>query len=398
MNLTLTDQELEQLLNELESDRVERKASYSDPEKIKQAICAFANDLPGHGKPGVLFVGFTDNGNCANLTIDDELLLKLSSIQSSGEILPRPAMTVQKRKIRDCEMGIITVAPSEAPPVRYKGKVWLRVGPSRCLAGPSEERILTERRRWADAPFDCRPVAGSAIDDLDIEFFVKTYLKIAIAEEVLLQNSRPIEQKLSSLRFLSRANEPNYGAIIIFGRNPLQFVPCAHIQFVRFDGIDLTSPIKDEKDLFGPLYEVLPLLDELIDINISTAIDIFISSVESKTPDYPVGALRQLARNAIMHRAYEGTNAPIRIYWFADRIEIHNPGGLYGQVNEANFGKGATDYRNPLIAEAMRTLGYVQRFGMGIPLAVEELRKNGNPPPVFDFQPNSFLATIKKIK
>ena len=79
----------------------------------------------------------------------------------------------------------------------------------------------------------------------------------------------------------------------------------------------------------------------------------------------------------------------------SNRIEISNPGGLYGQVNAENFGKGATDYRNPLLAEAMHTLGYVQRFGLGIPLSYEELRKNGNPEPRFEFQPTNVLVTVK---
>lgn len=67
----MNDQELEILLNDMESDRVERKASISDRGKLCEAICAFANDLPNHQKPGVLFIGVNDNGTCANLTITD---------------------------------------------------------------------------------------------------------------------------------------------------------------------------------------------------------------------------------------------------------------------------------------------------------------------------------------
>jgi ATP-dependent DNA helicase RecG len=68
-----------------------------------------------------------------------------------------------------------------------------------------------------------------------------------------------------------------------------------------------------------------------------------------------------------MHRSYEGTNAPIMVYWFDDRIEIINAGGPYGRVTAENFGKpGFADYRNPNIAETMKVLGFVQRFGVGI--------------------------------
>ena len=63
----MTDQQLEALLTDLESDIVERKESLGGDAKdaIRQAICAFANDLPGEGAPGVIFVGVKDNGNPA---------------------------------------------------------------------------------------------------------------------------------------------------------------------------------------------------------------------------------------------------------------------------------------------------------------------------------------------
>ena len=82
-----------------------------------------------------------------------------------------------------------------------------------------------------------------------------------------------------------------------------------------------------------------------------------------------------------MHRSYDATNAPVRVTWYDDRIAITNPGGPYGIVTEANFGQpGFSDYRNPNLAEAMRVLGFVQRFGVGIATARRELAATGNPP------------------
>ena len=88
-------------------------------------------------------------------------------------------------------------------------------------------------------------------------------------------------------------------------------------------------------------------------------------------------ALRQLVRNAAMHRSYEGTNSPIHVYWYDDRIEINSPGGAYGEVSAENFGQpGFVAYRNPLVAEAMRVLNLLQRWGSGLPIARRELRAN----------------------
>ena len=94
--------------------------------------------------------------------------------------------------------------------------------------------------------------------------------------------------------------------------------------------------------------------------------------------------------NSIMHRNYE-SNAPIYIYEFSNRIEIINPGGLYGEVTPANF-PNASDYRNIVIAEAMKVVGYVNRFNYGIKRAKSELLQNGNGEPEFD------LSLMTKFK
>jgi ATP-dependent DNA helicase RecG len=141
--------------------------------------------------------------------------------------------------------------------------------------------------------------------------------------------------------------------------------------------------------------DLLRNLDETLEANISVAVDILSSPTEIRQPDYPMGALQQLIRNAVLHRTYEGTHAPVRVTWFNDRIEIQNPGGPYGQVTKENFGEGATDYRNPHLAEAMKNLGYVQRFGIGIQIARRELAKNGNPPLDLVVETGRVLAVVR---
>jgi ATP-dependent DNA helicase RecG len=116
---------------------------------------------------------------------------------------------------------------------------------------------------------------------------------------------------------------------------------------------------------------------------------------EERRPDYPLATLQQVLRNAVLHRNYE-SHVPVYWYWFADRIEIHSPGGLYGRVNEQNFGEAyATDYRNPVLAQGLKVLGFVQRFGHGIALARRACADNDNPPPKFEFSPSAVLCTIR---
>lgn len=391
--------QLSTLMKDMESDRVERKESASDGDKIRQAICAFANDLPDHRKPGVIFVGVTDAGACANLRITDELLRTLADMRSDGNITPFPSMTVQKMKVRKCEMAVVTVLPADAPPVRYKGRVWIRVGPRRAIASAEEERRLTEKRRARDLPYDLRPAPSAAVGDLDLDIFRKTYLPASIPGEILEQNRRSVELQLASLRFLAPGKDrfPTNLGILSVGKDPRQFIPCAYIQFLRFEGKDLTAPVKDQKEIDGPLPELLRTLDETLQINISVATNLTGAAVEIRRPDYPIVALQQIARNAVLHRSYEGTNAPVRIHWFSDRVEIQNPGGPFGIVRPDNFGNpGVADYRNPHLAEAMKNLGYVQRFGIGIALARTELQKNGNPALEFVVEPTHVLAVLRR--
>jgi len=331
----MDDNELLQLLRDLESDRVERKASLSDPDRICKAICAFANDLPHHRKPGVIFIGVHDNGKCANLPIHDEMLLKLADLRSNGNIYPFPAMTVQKKKLNGCEMAIVVVEPSYDLPVRFRGRTWIRVGPRRAIATPEEEHRLTEKRRARNVPFDIQPVSQATLDDLDLELFRRIYLPSALPIDILEENHRSIVQQLSSLRFttVEPDNVPTTLGILVLGKDPRQYFPGAYIQFVRFDGTELTDAIKDQKEISGPLPDQLRALDEVLLINISTTLEITSDSLDIRHPDYPIAALRQLTRNAVLHRTYEGTNAPGRIYWYEDRVEIHSPGGPYGQVN-----------------------------------------------------------------
>ncbi len=395
----MNDQELEVLLNDIESDRVERKASISDRNVIRQAICAFANDLPNHQKAGVLFIGVHDSGRCANLAIDDKLLLTLSDMRSDGNILPFPSMIVQKRTIGGCELAVVIVEPSDAPPVRFNGRVWIRIGPRRATATAEEERRLAEKRRSKDLPFDLQPLPSASLDDLDLEIFRRVYLPSALANDILRENQRTVEQQLQSMRFLTvdLLPKPTILGVLVVSNDPRQFVPSAYIQFLRIEGIELTDPIKDQKEIGGPIPDLLRMLDEIFQVHISVATDITAQPIELRQPDYPIVALQQLGRNAVMHRTYEGTNAPVRITWFNNRIEIQNPGGPFGQVNRQNFGQpGITDYRNPHLAEAMKNLGYVQRFGLGIALARQQLQKNGNPPLEFTVEDAHVLVTLKR--
>ncbi len=206
----MTDQELETLLRDIESDGVERKESLGGDARdtIRQAICAFANDLPDHRKPGVVFVGARDDGSCAGLTITEDLLLTLANTKTDGNILPIPSMSVERKTLAGCEVAVVTVQPSDAPPVQYKGRIWVRTGPRRAIASQQDERILNEKRRYRDLPFDLHPIAHARLDDLNRRLFEEEYLPSAVAADILERNDRSYEQRLAACRLVHSVDDP----------------------------------------------------------------------------------------------------------------------------------------------------------------------------------------------
>lgn len=387
------DAELTALSKDLGSDFVKRKRSGTDRQAIRRNICAFANDISGRGEPGVVFIGLEADGTCSGIRVDDTLLSRLAQMRSDGAILPFPSMSVERRVVEGCELAVVTVQPSIDAPVRFQGRVWIKVGPTVQQATPDEERQIGERRRAADLPFDLRS-STAKMGDLDRARIQHRYLPRAAAKEVLEQNEHPLDDQLRSLR-LATGDHPTRGALIAFGKVPQFWSPCAYVQFLRLGGESLTDPIQTQAALNGQLEDILTQLDRLAESNIAVRTDITSGPQECRRPDYPLVAIQQLARNALMHRSYEATNAPVRIHWFSNRLEIRSPGGLYGSVTSANIGTGETDYRNPLIAEIMHRLGFAQRFGVGLPLAREAMEANGNPPLEFDFSPTHVSVTLR---
>lgn len=372
--MSYTDEELIKMLVDLESDLTERKETWNGdaPDKGRQAVCAFANDLPDHRRAGVLFVGVKDDGTPAGHPITDDLLCTLADIKTDGRILPPPSIIVKKLIWQGSEIAVVIVQPSDSPPVRFKGRIWIRVGPRRALATPQEERILNEKRRYRDIPFDIQPVPSCDLTALSRVLFEQEYLPNAVAPEILRANDRSYEQKLASCRMIAAVDEPipTILGILVLGISPRDWLPGAYIQFLRIAGVTLTDPIQDEAIIDGGLGQILRRVDEKIDAHNRSEVNITSGAREKRTMPYPNLALQQLIRNAVMHRTYENTNAPVRVYWFDDRIEIINPGGPFGVVTKENFGQpGITDYRNPNLADAMKVMGYVQRFGVGIQLA-----------------------------
>jgi len=372
------------LISSKETFRIERTVSTSDSAKFCQAICAFSNDLPRSGKPGYLLIGVNDDGSLGGLKVTDELLQYFAGLRTDGNILPIPSMTVDHISFADGDVIVVKVLPAEEPPVRYRGRCYIRIGPRKDIATQAEENILAEKRLSSMRSFDMSPCREATIDDLDLSAFSRLYLPKAIAEDVLAIDSRGIKDQLASLRLYDKqADCPTNAAVLLFGKNTKFFFPGAYIQHVYFDGLDNAADILNQNEFSGSLVSMLPRLEAFVETSVIQKRPAPVSVLQERIlVNYPQWAIRELLMNAVMHRDYS-SNTPTKFYQYNDRLEIVNPGGLYGNARPENF-PDVNDYRNPVIAEALKVFGYVNKFNRGIARVQKELVDNGNGKAVFE--------------
>ena len=398
--MKLSEEKLRNLITDLESENVERTRAFDKMDKMGQAICAFANDLADRGEPGYLILGVENDGKISGKRINDEQLTSLGGWKTEGNLLPPPAMALEHFHFPEGDVVVLTVFPSAYPPIRYQGQVWVRIGARKALASDEDIHLLEEKRQRNGRRFEEQPCPAARIEDMDLDLFRTQYLPKAIQSEVIDEDDRPVREQLAALRFYDRESDtPTNLGMILFGKHPELYIPSAYLQYVKFAASDNAGDILTEHAYKGPLLKIITDLDGFIKVGIASPRSVRVSSLrEEIVKSYPDWSIRELLLNAVIHRDYQISNAPIKFYDYNGlRLEITNPGGLYGQAKPENF-PFVSDYRNPLLAEAVKVMGYVNKFNRGISKVKTELENNGNPPPIFDVNKRTeFRVTLRPV-
>jgi ATP-dependent DNA helicase RecG len=377
----MTPEEIREVLTG-ESERVEWKQSTADVSGILHAVGALANDLGDSRKPGFVVLGIVDDGRIAGLRGDlDQEQQKLASRLSSTRLLPTPTYTMEAVEQDGKTVLMVRIDPYPVPPVvTVDGTAWVRRGTVTERARESDLLRLRERRPEHRQPFDYRLVHGATLEELRLSELRPMYEAAREADHD--PESFPGIEAWLTRRDLGRTVEgtwtPNAAAILLFGENPQATFPGAVVEFVRYRGTEVDAAVALRKSIAGTLPQQLEALWAQLSAHL---VSIPVSAEGIRTlyrPEYPLEALRELARNLVQHRLYEGTHAPGRVEWFNDRIVFSNPGGPFGQASEGEFGSHA-DYRNPTITRWLVELGYVEQLGRGIRLVRRMLAQNGNP-------------------
>lgn len=252
----------------------------------------------------------------------------LAGIRSEGNILPQPVMQVYKVTLPEGDIAVIEVQPSKLPPVRFRGRIWIRVGARKAIANEEEERILIERREFNTPNFESEPCLSATLDDLDLDIFHGTLLPAMVDEKEIKKDKRPIEVQLASLGlFYIPYNCPTNAGILLIGKNPTRFIPSASIQYVQFEGLTKGTKVLNEHLFKGNLLTELKNLDNFSEYTLRRKRPQLVTALRDKTfIGYPYKATRELLMNICQHRAYNGSNSPAHVYEYADRLEFDNTG------------------------------------------------------------------------
>ena len=373
--------DLQAAWNSPESEHVERKENYA-LENIRKTICAFANDLSRSGKPGVIFIGQKDDRTCANLTFDDKMNAALAQ---QDNFVTLPAISIKQVNFDNCNATAVIVYPAQSVPVRYNSAIYVRIGSATVKASYEQELRLLEKQKSNTKSFELWSVNDAELDDLDLTRFQIELLPQLIDQETIEANGRTINQWLQTVHFLTSENHPTNLGMLSIAKEVQSWLPGAYIDAARINGVEFDAEnIAFRQTISGHVFDQFREVEKLIPLFVSTHYDM--SEFKRKTLNsIPINAVREAIANAIIHRTYQGTNAPIDFRWFDDRIEIRSPGGPYGQVTAENIKQGVVrDYRNPELAGILKRIGLVEMFGSGIRRIRREMEKNGNNEPIFD--------------
>jgi len=335
-----------------ESEILELKRSTSE---LKEALIAISAILNKHQR-GELYFGIKNDGTVVGQMISDKTLRDIAKA-IGDHIEPEIFPVIQNINLRGKECVQVEFHGNEVPYYAY-GRAYARVGDSnRQLSAKEVENIVLEknkdRLRWDNKVCDTANLADISSQKL------KSFLK----DSGLSYRNK--ENSLDKLGLLSKGQLLNT-AVILFANNPEKYFPNAKLRCAVFGRTD-TAYIVDRQEYSGDLFYLINSAETYIleHIDIGMRLD---GSVRVDVPEIDRDAFREAIINAFCHRDYFEYDS-VNIAIFKDRLEIRNPGRLYGGLTIKQIRtRMVSQRRNELIADIFHRGRFVERWGRGISL------------------------------
>ena len=367
-----------------ESERVEWKQSLGEWKEIVETCAAFAT-----ASGGTVYIGVSPNGGVVGVDVGkgtlEDIINKIAS-NTSPRLVPSVSTTIKNG------MTVLNVRVKEAPgkpvwafdrPLSRSGRTNQRLSQEEAMQLFMDSRNLTWDTTILDGPTlkDVNPVA------------VRSFLELANAERRWSVSPKTPAEKVMSQLGLCQGNRLKVAGLLLFGRNPQQYMTQAMVRCARFKGITEIHFI-DMKVIQGNIVDHVEQAMTFIERNIRMGAEIKGLRREDQW-EYPLDALREALVNAICHRDYTSTaNVQVRI--FDNRLEIWNPGELPAGMTIDDLRKEhESKPRNRLIANAFFLIKYVEQFGTGIRRIIDDCQSKGLPEPEFRVRPGTFIAIFR---
>lgn len=388
-----------------------KEAAQSLPKSLTETISAFANK-----DGGLIILGLSEK-NGFKLVPGFDAQRIYSQLQMVGDQLT-PTVRMEMDLI-PFESSTIVVA--DVPPVpanqkpcfitrrgQYEG-AFIRTGDGDRHLSTYEVDRLAEAR--TQPQFDIEPVETATINDLNPVILDKIVDRV---RELFPRVFGRLEKEiiLIQLGVLTRLGDvlrPTLAGLLVAGIYPQQFFPRLQIVFTVFAGTtkagDLVTGQRylDSKELVGSIPDMLIDCLSLVQQRMSTGA-VIVNGLRKEVPDYPTVAVREAVANALQHRDYspEGRGTHVQVNLYADRLEISNPGGLYGATTVESLGReGLSSTRNAFLSRLLTYTpfqdGYVvENKGTGFMTIESALAQSLMPPPKVRNSLTFFNLTFEK--
>lgn len=391
----MLEAELVQLVKKITSEKCEKqhielkKASGGTPSRLYDTLSSFSNQTGG----GIIIFGIDEEAGYKVAGVYDAQDLQKKVVEQSLQMEPvvRPLCTVASVDGKVVVSAEISECDMYDKPCFYKGAGRLRG--SYIRVGESDQP-MTEYEIYSYEAFkrrihdELRTIARASMANLRKTDVSEYHIKL-LRQKANLVNLT--ESRILETQGIMQQGSPTIAGILLFGEYPQEFFPQLSVTAMVVQGKEIGDLGKDmerfvdNKRIEGTLSQMLEGTLAFVRRNMKVKTIVTEAGTRDDKPEYPIKAVREIILNALVHRDYSvhTERSPIRLVMYEDRLELENPGGLYGRITVDDLGKVAADTRNPYIAGTLEILMDTENRFSGIPTVRAELQKANMPAPVF---------------
>ncbi len=393
MPAKLTEEELRHLIKGGETIKVELKLAPPRPTELAQRMCGMAN---AHG--GYIIIGVED-GTLKIIGVSDTGAAVDTLLRAARQVDPPLILSPIEPEIfllDSVPVVVATVLPSFGPIYQASGVHWIRRGSNTVPLSTDQLFELGNDRGLISWERQVIPIA--TMKDLDIER-VEAYLNQRTLRRRQSTRYDNLTEVLVGMGCAVPAADgeirPTNAGLLFFGIDPQLYLPQSEVVCVIYRDEVGAGRYADRKILTGTMQELIDSTEAFLSLHVPVPAEI-IGWKREDYPTYSIEALREAVINAVVHRDYSKTGESIRIFYYSNRIEVHNPGQLLPgiTIEQMERGEVVSKLRNQVLANLLRDIpGYMERIGSGIRFMILETQRLGIPRPQFKEQ-YEFVVTF----